>query len=135
MSHYNEQQQERSLEEALGYWVIVRPFRGWQEIINRGFTSQRVGAHLLLIYPPPFYPQRQNEEEIAMERLQQVHVEVTEGLSVRRPVLGVLRSYRNTISRGNNLLAPERIPGARASRVHTIRRLSGGTEPTPTHLS
>jgi len=82
MSHYNEQQQERSLEEALGYWVIVRPFRGRREIINQGFTSQRVGAHLLLIYPPPFDPQWRNEEEIAMERLQQVHVEVTEGLSV-----------------------------------------------------
>ena len=46
--------------------------------------SQRVGAHLLLIYPPPFDPQR-NEEEIAWERLQQVHidsveVEVTEDL-------------------------------------------------------
>ena len=70
--------------EALGYWVIVGPFWGQREIINRGFTSQRVGAHLLLIYPPPFDPQR-NEEEIARERLQQVHidsveVEVTEDL-------------------------------------------------------
>ena len=54
--------------EVLGYWVIVGPFQGQREIINRGFTYQRVGAHLLLIYPPPFGPQR-NGEEIAMERL------------------------------------------------------------------
>ena len=70
--------------EVLGYWVIVGPFQCQREIINRGFTSQRVGAHLLLIYPPPFGPQ-QNREEIATERLQQVHiysveVEVTEDL-------------------------------------------------------
>ena len=48
------------------------------------FISQRVGTHVLLIYPPPFDPQ-QNEEEIAMECLQQVHIdsvdmEVTEDL-------------------------------------------------------
>ncbi len=43
--------------EALGYWVSVKPFRGQQDIINGGFTSQRVGAHVLLIYPPPFDPQ------------------------------------------------------------------------------
>jgi len=107
MSHYNEQQQEMFLPrgaqieieynprrpsirkivrqvETLGYWVSVRPYQSQQEIINQGFTSQRVGAHVLLIYPPPFDPQR-NEEEIAMERLQHVHidsvdVEVTEDL-------------------------------------------------------
>jgi len=70
--------------ETLGYWVSVRPYQGQREIINRGFASQRVGAHVLLIYPPPFDPQ-QNEEEIVMECLQQVHidsvdVEVTEDL-------------------------------------------------------
>jgi len=70
--------------ETLGYWVSVRPYQGQREIINGGFTLQRVGAHVLLIYPPPFDPQW-NEEEIAMERLQQVHidsvdVEVTEDL-------------------------------------------------------
>ena len=70
--------------EALGYWVSVEPFQGQRDIINGGFTSQRVGAHVLIIYPPPFNPQW-NEEEIAMERLQQVHidsvdVEVTEDL-------------------------------------------------------
>jgi len=70
--------------EVLGYWVIVGHFQCQREIINRGFTSQRVGAHLLLIYPPPFDPQW-NGEEIATELLQQVHiysveVEVTEDL-------------------------------------------------------
>jgi len=59
--------------ETLGYWVSVRPYQGQQEIINQGFTSQRIGAHVLLIYPPPFDPQW-NQEEIAME---QVDVEVT----------------------------------------------------------
>jgi len=52
--------------EALGYRATVEPFRGQREIINCGFTSQRVGAHLLLIYPPPLDPQW-NEEEIAKE--------------------------------------------------------------------
>jgi len=72
--------------ETLGYWVSVRPYyQGRQDIINGGFTSQRLGAHVLLIYPPPFDSQW-NEEEIAMERLQQVHidsvdVEVTKDLS------------------------------------------------------
>ncbi len=37
--------------EALGYWVSVEPFQGQRDIINGGFTSQRVGAHVLLIYP------------------------------------------------------------------------------------
>ncbi len=53
--------------EALGYTVLVRPFQGRQEENSQGFTSQRVGAHLLLIYPRPFNHQR-NEEEIARER-------------------------------------------------------------------
>ena len=55
--------------EALGYWVSVEPFRGQRDIINGGFTSQRVGAHVLRIYPHQFGPRR-NKEEIAMERLQ-----------------------------------------------------------------
>jgi len=70
--------------EALGYWVSVEPFQGQWDIINGGFTSQRVGAHVLRIYPHQFDPRR-NEEEIAMEHLQQVHidsvdVEITEDL-------------------------------------------------------
>ena len=73
--------------EALGYWVVVRPWQHqpyWQDINNHGFTSQRVCAHLLLIYPPPIDPQW-NEEEIAREQLQQVHIksvemEITEDL-------------------------------------------------------
>ena len=60
--------------EALGYWVSVEPFQGQRDIINGGFTSQRVGAHVLLIYPHPFDPCR-NKEEIAMTRLQQVHID------------------------------------------------------------
>ena len=69
--------------EALGYQVIEEPFRNQPDIINGGFTSQRVGAHVLRItYPHPFDPRR-NEEEIAMTHLQQVRVvsvdvEVTE---------------------------------------------------------
>ncbi len=35
--------------EALGYRVIVEPFRNQPDIINGGFTSQRVGAHVLRI--------------------------------------------------------------------------------------
>ena len=50
--------------EALGYTVRVRPFPGRREENTHVFTSQCIGAHLLLIYPPPFDPQR-NEEEIA----------------------------------------------------------------------
>ncbi len=70
--------------EALGYWVSVEPFRGQRDIINGSFTSQRVCAHVLRIYPHQF-DSRRNEEEIAMECLQQVHidsvdVEVTEDL-------------------------------------------------------
>ncbi len=63
----------------------MEPFQNQPDIINGGFTSQRVGARVLLItYPHPFNPCR-NEEEIAMTRLQQVHivsvdVEVTEDL-------------------------------------------------------
>jgi hypothetical protein len=91
--------------EALGYTVLVRPFRGRREEISQGFASQCVGAHLLLIYPPSFDHQR-NEEEIAREQNNQVHiesveVEITEDL------------FKNcvvpSISRGNNKLAPERI--------------------------
>ncbi len=39
--------------------------------------SQHVGAHLLLIYPPPFDHQR-NEEEIAREQNDQVHIKSVE---------------------------------------------------------
>ncbi len=63
--------------EALGYTVLVRPFRGRREENSQGFTSQRVGAHLLLIYPPPFDHQR-NEEEIAREQQDQVHIKSVE---------------------------------------------------------
>ncbi len=52
--------------EALGYTVLVRLFQGRREENSQGFTSQRVGAFLLLIYPPPFDHQR-NKEEIARE--------------------------------------------------------------------
>jgi hypothetical protein len=60
--------------EALGYTVLVRPFQGRQEENSQGFTSQCIGAHLLLIYPPPFNHQW-NEEEIAREQNDQVHIE------------------------------------------------------------
>ena len=63
--------------EALGYTVLVRPFRGRQDENSQGFMSQCIGAHLLLIYPPPFDHQR-NEEEIARERNIQVHIEPVE---------------------------------------------------------
>ncbi len=55
----------------------MRPFRGRQEENTQSFTSQRVGAHLLLIYPPPFDHQR-NEEEITREQNDQVHIESVE---------------------------------------------------------
>ncbi len=63
--------------EALGYTVLVRPFWGRQEVNSQGFTSQCLGAHLLLIYPPPFNHQR-NEEEFAREQNDQVHIESVE---------------------------------------------------------
>ncbi len=63
--------------EALGYTVLVRPFWGRREENSQGFTSQRVGGYLLLIYPPPFDHQR-NEEEIARERNDQAHIESVE---------------------------------------------------------
>jgi hypothetical protein len=63
--------------EALGYTVLVRPFQGRQEENSQGFTSQHVGAHLLLIYPLPFDRQR-NEEEIAREQNDQVHIKSVE---------------------------------------------------------
>jgi hypothetical protein len=87
--------------KALGYRVIVEPFRDQPDIINGGFTSQRVGAHVLLItYPHPFNPRR-NEEEIAMTRLQQVHivsvdVEVTEDLLDIDPLAAPHTSRRHT---------------------------------------
>ena len=74
-------------------------------------------------------------EVITRELLQQVHidsveVEVTEDLfeDGSRPNLELEASPwsftglpQYTISRGNNLLAPERIWGARASRIHTMK--------------
>ncbi len=91
--------------EALGYTVLVRPFQGRREEISQGFTSQRVGAHLFLIYPPSFDHQR-NEEEIAREQnnqvnIESVEVEITEDLFENCVV--------PLISRGDNKLAPERI--------------------------
>jgi hypothetical protein len=63
--------------EALGYTVLVRPFQGRQEENSQGFMSQRIGAHLLLIYPPLFNLQC-NEEEIAREWNDQVHIKSVE---------------------------------------------------------
>ncbi len=63
--------------ETLGYTVLVRPFQGRWEENSQGFTSQRVGAHLLLLYPPPFDHQR-NEEEIAREQNDQVYIKSVE---------------------------------------------------------
>ncbi len=130
--------------EALGYRVIVERFRNQPDIINGGFTSQRVGAHVLRItYPHPFDPCR-NEEEIAMTRLQQVRivsvdVEVTEDLIDIDPLAAPHTSRRHTpypifkdpssefygltaiqYQRGINFMAPERIWEARASQVHTV---------------
>ncbi len=55
----------------------MRPFQGRREENSQGFTSQRVGAYLLLIYPPPFDHQR-NEEEIAREQNDQVQIKSVE---------------------------------------------------------
>ena len=63
--------------EALGYRVVVRPWNHqpfYRDINNQGLTSHRLGSYLVLIYPPPFDPQR-NEEEIARERNQQIIIE------------------------------------------------------------
>jgi len=87
--------------EALGYWVSLEPFQGRRDIIlNGGFTSQRVGAHVLLNYQHPFNPRR-NEEEIAMTHLQQIHidsvdVEVTEDLLDIDPFAAPHTSHRHT---------------------------------------
>ena len=61
--------------EALGYRVIVEPFRNQPDIINGGFTSQRVGAHVLRITSPHPIDPLPNEEEIAISRNQQVRIE------------------------------------------------------------
>ena len=91
--------------EALGYTVLVRPLRGRQEEHTHGFTSQCVGTYLVLIYPPPFDPQW-NEEEIAREQNQQVcidsvEVEITEDLHDvgRRPDLEYQRVIINWLQR------------------------------------
>jgi len=140
--------------EALGYWVSVESFWGQRDIINGGFTSQRVGTHVLFIYPPPFDPRR-NKEEIAMERLQQVHiesvqVEVAEDLLDRDPLAAPHTSRRHTPYpifedpssefyvlttiqyQGEIILWLQREYGLHV-QVNTIRRLSGGTEPMPKH--
>ena len=73
--------------EALGYLVVVRPRHHqhfYRDINNQSFTSHRLGAHLLLIYPPPFNPQ-QKEVEIAREQnlqvnIESIEVEITEDL-------------------------------------------------------
>ena len=60
------------------------PSQPWRGVNNYSFTYQRVGSYILLIYPPPFNPQR-NEDVIAGEQFQQVicdsvEVEVTQDL-------------------------------------------------------
>ena len=133
--------------EALGYWVVVRPRHHqpfYRDINNHSFTSQRVGTHLLFIYPPPFDPQ-QNETEIAREQnlqvnIESIEVEITEDLDEDgqvppleiddedSPFYGLTAiEYQG----GDNRLAPEGIRGARGRRVHIIRRVSGGKERTP----
>ena len=87
--------------EALGYRVIVEPFRNQPNIINGGFTSQRIGAHVLRITSPHPIDPRRNEEEIAMTRLQQVHidsvdVEVTENLLDIDSLAAPHTSHRHT---------------------------------------
>ncbi len=60
-------------------WIYgpCETFLRQREENSQGFTSQRIGAHLLLIYPPPFDHQ-QNEEEIARKRNDQVHIKSVE---------------------------------------------------------
>ncbi len=117
--------------EALGYMVLVRPFQGRREENSQGFTSQRVGAHLLLIYPPSFDHQR-NEEEIAREQNNQLYIESVEVEITEDPFKNCVIPL---ISRGNNKLAPERIRWAHGSPLHIIWRVSGGKERRPTLLS
>ena len=121
--------------EALGYQVIVEPFRNQPDIINGGFTSQRIGAHVLRITSPHPIDPRRNEEEIAMTRNQQVRidsvdVEVTKDLINIDPLAAPHTSRHHTpypifenpssefygltaiqYQKGNNLMAPERIWG------------------------
>ena len=61
--------------EELGYRVIVEPFRNQPNIINGGFTSQRIRAHVLRITSPHPIDPLPNEEEIAISRNQQVRIE------------------------------------------------------------
>ena len=87
--------------EALGYQVIEEPFRNQPDIINGGFTSQRVGAHVLRITSPHRIDPRRNEEEIAMTRHQQVRidsvdVEVTKNLINIDPLAAPHASPRHT---------------------------------------
>jgi hypothetical protein len=87
--------------EALGYQVIEEPFQNQPDIINGGFTSQRVGAHVLRITSPHPIDPRRNEEEIAMTRLQQVRidsvdVEVTKNLINIDPLAAPHASRRHT---------------------------------------
>ena len=59
--------------------------------------------------------------------------------SVQKQCGSFLRDWRqglaDRISRGKNKLVPERIRQARGSRLHIIRRISGGKEQRPTLLS
>ena len=61
--------------EKLGYRVIVEPFRNQPNIINGGFTSQRIRAHVLRITSAHPIDPLPNEEEIAISRNQQVRIE------------------------------------------------------------
>jgi len=61
--------------KKLGYQVIVEPFRNQPNIINEGFTSQRIRAYVLRITSPHPIDPLPNEEEIAISRNQQVRIE------------------------------------------------------------
>ncbi len=79
----------------------MKPFRNQPDIINGGFTSQHVGLHVLRITFPHLFNPCRNEEEIAMTRLQQVHivsvdVEVTEDLINIDPLAAPHTSRRHT---------------------------------------
>ena len=54
--------------------MINRPFHSqpWWNLNNHGFMYQRMGSHILLMYPPQFDPQW-SKDEIAEERFQQVN--------------------------------------------------------------
>ena len=87
--------------KKLGYRVIVEPFRNQPNIINGGFTSQRIRAYVLRITSPHPIDPLPNEEEIAISRNQQVRiesvdVEVTKDLLNIDPFLAPHTSRRHT---------------------------------------